>query len=86
MSTTKPRLNRRSRAITEGTNRSPNRAMMRAVGFEDEDFEKPIIAVANGQSNITPCNAGLGELSEAAMAAIRAAGRDAGDVRDDYHQ
>ncbi len=74
MSTTKPRLNRRSRAITEGTNRSPNRAMMRAVGFEDEDFEKPIIAVANGQSNITPCNAGLGELSDAAMAAIRAAG------------
>ena len=71
---TKPRLNRRSRAITEGTNRSPNRAMMRAVGFEDEDFDKPIIAVANGQSNITPCNAGLGELSDAAIAAIRAAG------------
>ena len=74
MSTTKARLNRRSRAITQGDNRSPNRAMMRAVGFEDEDFEKPIIAVANAQSNITPCNAGLGELSEAAMAAIRAAG------------
>ncbi len=72
--TTKTRLNRRSRAITEGTNRSPNRAMMRAVGFTDEDFDKPIVAVANGQSNITPCNAGLGELSEAAMAAIRAAG------------
>ena len=74
MTTTKTRLNRRSRAITEGTNRSPNRAMMRAVGFTDEDFDKPIIAVANAQSNITPCNAGLGELSEAAMAAIRAAG------------
>ena len=74
MTTTKTRLNRRSRAITEGTNRSPNRAMMRAVGFSDEDFEKPIIAVANGQSNITPCNAGLGELSEAAMAAIRTSG------------
>ncbi len=74
MTTTQSRLNRRSRAITEGTNRSPNRAMMRAVGFTDEDFDKPIIAVANAQSNITPCNAGLGELSEAAMAAIRAAG------------
>ena len=67
-------LNKRSRAVTEGDARSPNRAMMRAVGFTDEDFGKPIIGVANGQSNITPCNAGLGELSDAAMAAIRTAG------------
>ena len=72
--TTKPRLNRRSRTITEGIERGPNRAMMRAVGFTDEDFDKPIIAVANGHSTITPCNSGLGELSEAAVDAIRKAG------------
>jgi dihydroxy-acid dehydratase len=71
---TKPKPNRRSAVITEGDERAPNRAMLRAVGFSDEDFGKPIVAVANGYSNITPCNAGLGELSDAAMAAIRAAG------------
>ena len=72
--TTQPRLNRRSRTITEGVERGPNRAMMRAVGFTDEDFEKPIVAVANGHSTITPCNSGLGELSDAAVNAIRKAG------------
>ncbi len=71
---TRPKLNRRSSIITEGDHRAPNRAMMRAVGFEDEDFNKPIIAVANGHSNITPCNAGLGELAVAAEGAIRTAG------------
>jgi dihydroxy-acid dehydratase len=72
--TTKAKLNRRSSTVTEGVERAPNRAMMRAVGFEDEDFEKPIIAVANGFSTITPCNAGLGDLTEAAVSAIRKAG------------
>ncbi|MEN8184558.1 MAG: dihydroxy-acid dehydratase, partial [Myxococcota bacterium] len=67
-------LNRHSRLVTEGDQRSPNRAMLRAVGFADADFGKPIVGLANGQSNITPCNAGLGELAEAADAAIRAAG------------
>ncbi len=71
---TKGELNRRSRIVTEGDQRAPNRAMLRAVGFTDEDFGKPIIGVANGQSNITPCNAGLGELAEAAASAIREAG------------
>jgi len=71
---TKGGLNRRSRIVTEGDQRAPNRAMMRAVGFTDEDFGKPIIGVANGQSNITPCNAGLGELAEVAAGAIRVAG------------
>ena len=71
---TKEGLNRNSRLITEGDNRAPNRAMMRAVGFRDEDFGKPIVGVANGQSNITPCNAGLGELSESAATAIRESG------------
>jgi len=66
--------NRRSRTITAGVQRTPNRAMLRAVGFRDEDFEKPIVGVANGYSNLTPCNAGIGILAEAAMGAIREAG------------
>jgi len=67
-------LNKKSRLITEGDKRSPNRAMLRAVGFNDEDFSKPIIGVANGQSNITPCNAGLGKLADIAMAEITNSG------------
>jgi dihydroxy-acid dehydratase len=67
-------LNRHSRTVTEGDERAPNRSMLRAVGFRDEDFGKPIVGVANGQSDITPCNAGLGELAADAAAAIRAAG------------
>ncbi len=65
---------RRSTAIHEGVQRAPNRAMMRAVGFEDEDFNKPIVAIANGHSNITPCNSGLDRLATAASDAIREAG------------
>ena len=65
---------RRSRVVTEGPERAPNRSMLRAVGFRDEDFGKPIVAVANGQSDITPCNAGLGELALAAAKAIRDGG------------
>lgn len=64
-------LNRKSRIITQGDKRSPNRAMLRAVGFTDEDFEKPIIGIANGQSDVTPCNAGLGKLADVASAEIR---------------
>ncbi len=67
-------LNRNSRTITEGDSRAPNRAMLRAVGFTDADFTKPIVGIANGQSNITPCNAGLGDLSARAAAAMREAG------------
>jgi len=66
--------NRRSALITDGVQRAPNRAMMRAVGFGDDDFGKPIVAIANGHSTITPCNAGLGDLSAAAESAARAAG------------
>jgi dihydroxy-acid dehydratase len=61
----------RSRAITHGVERTPNRAMLRAVGFDDRDFQKPIIAVANGYSTITPCNAGLNHLTERAIEALR---------------
>ena len=66
--------NRNSRVVTQGDHRAPNRAMLRAVGFDDEDFQKPIVGVANGHSTITPCNAGLGDLADAADAAIRDAG------------
>ena len=64
----------RSSAITQGIQRSPNRSMLRAVGFKDEDFNKPIIGVANGYSTITPCNIGLNKLSKRAEEAIRASG------------
>ncbi|MGH7671949.1 MAG: dihydroxy-acid dehydratase, partial [Gemmatimonadales bacterium] len=54
---------RRSRTITDGVQRAPNRAMLRAVGFGDRDFEKPIVGVANAYSTITPCNMGLDGLA-----------------------
>src|SRR3954463_9699151 len=66
--------NYRSRTITQGVERTPNRAMLRAVGFGDGDFEKPIVGVANGYSTVTPCNAGLNALAERATEALRAAG------------
>ena len=64
----------RSAAITQGIQRSPNRAMLRAVGFGDGDFSKPIIGIANGYSTITPCNMGLNDLALRAEAAAKAAG------------
>ena len=64
----------RSNAITQGVQRAPNRSMLRAVGFKDEDFAKPIIGVANGYSTITPCNIGLNKLSKKAEEAIRRSG------------
>jgi dihydroxy-acid dehydratase len=64
----------RSSAITEGVQRSPNRAMLRAVGFGDDDFGKPIVGIANAHSTITPCNAGLDLLTHRAEAAVRKAG------------
>ncbi|HLV84777.1 dihydroxy-acid dehydratase [Devosia alba] len=66
--------NERSRHITQGVARSPNRAMYYALGYEKADFDKPMIGIANGQSTITPCNAGLQKLADAASAAIRQAG------------
>jgi len=67
-------LNRRSRLITHGVARAPNRAMLRAVGFVDDDFDKPIVGVANGHSTMNPCNAGIQPLVDRAMDALRAAG------------
>jgi dihydroxy-acid dehydratase len=69
-----PPLNRRSRTITQGVARSPNRAMLRAVGFGDGDFDKPIVGVASGHSTMNPCNAGIGPLAARAEAALREAG------------
>jgi dihydroxy-acid dehydratase len=66
--------NRRSRIITQGVARSPNRAMLRAVGFGDGDFDKPIVGVANGHSTMNPCNAGIQPLVDRAMGALKEAG------------
>ena len=68
------RLNHRSHIVTQGDKRSPNRAMLRAVGFTDNDFDKPIVGVANGQSTITPCNAGLGKLADIATSELKVCG------------
>ncbi len=67
------RLNQRSSMITEGDYRAPNRAMLRAVGFKDEDFSKPIVGVASAWSDLTPCNMHIGELAKCADEGIRAA-------------
>ncbi len=67
-------LNRKSKTITGGVARSPNRAMLRAVGFGDGDFEKPIVGVASGHSTMNPCNAGIAPLVSRAEEALRAAG------------
>ena len=66
--------NKCSQAITQGAQRSPSRAMLRAVGFTDSDFDKPIVGVANGYSTITPCNMGLNELAINAENALKQAG------------
>jgi len=68
------RTNPKSFVVTTGDTRAPNRAMLRAVGFGDGDFQKPIVGVANAHSTITPCNAGLSRLADAAAAAIHEVG------------
>ena len=69
-------LNRRSRVITQGSDRAAARAMLRPVGFSDEDFRlnKPIVGVVHGQSTMNPCNAGLQPLVERAIEELKAAG------------
>jgi dihydroxy-acid dehydratase len=66
--------NRRSKHITEGVARAPNRSMYYAMGYQESDFKKPMIGVANGHSTITPCNSGLQRLADAAVEGIREAG------------
>ena len=63
--------NKRSQIVTKGVQRAPNRAMLRAVGFGDKDFLKPIVGVANGYSTLTPCNIGLNNLALAAEKGIK---------------
>jgi dihydroxy-acid dehydratase len=70
-------INRRSKNITEGTSRAPNRSMYYAMGYEAADFKKPMVGVANGHSTITPCNSGLQKLADAAIAGIEEAGGNA---------
>src|SRR5258708_32799262 len=65
---------RTSRRTREGLGRAPNRAMLRAVGFHDDDFDRPMIGVASLSSDITPCNAPLDRLARKAVEGIRAAG------------
>ena len=67
-------INRRSRNITEGVARAPNRSMYYAMGYTEADFGKPMIGVANGHSTITPCNSGLQRLADAAVIGLKAAG------------
>ncbi len=66
--------NRRSRNITEGVARAPNRSMYYALGYEKSDFSNPMIGIANGHSTITPCNSGLQALADAAVEAVKASG------------
>ncbi|HFT8008866.1 TPA: dihydroxy-acid dehydratase [Burkholderia cenocepacia] len=66
--------NRRSKHITQGVARAPNRSMYYALGYQKDDFDKPMVGIANGHSTITPCNSGLQRLSDAAVAAVKAAG------------
>jgi dihydroxy-acid dehydratase len=66
--------NRRSQTITQGAQRTPNRAMLRATGFGDGDFDKPIVGIANGFSTITPCNMGLDALAKCAEHALKTSG------------
>ncbi len=66
--------NLRSQVVTQGVQRSPNRAMLRAVGFQDEDFNKAIVGIANGYSTITPCNMGINKLALRAEIGVREAG------------
>jgi dihydroxy-acid dehydratase len=68
------KINRRSANITEGVARAPNRSMYYALGYQEGDFKKPMIGVANGHSTITPCNSGLQRLADAAVIGLKEAG------------
>ena len=71
------RLNERSRHVTEGVARAPNRSMYYAMDYQEKDFSKPMVGVANGHSTITPCNSGLQKLADAAIIALEEAGAKA---------
>src|SRR3990172_606188 len=69
----KNKMKPRSSMMTEGDKRAPNRAMLRAVGFKDEDFKKPIVGISSSWSEITPCNYHLNELAERVKRGIQSA-------------
>ena len=77
MATSPLKINRRSANITEGKSRAPNRSMYYAMGYQEGDFVKPMVGVANGHSTITPCNSGLQRLADAAVEGIEEAGGNA---------
>ena len=77
MDTKTIQINRRSKNITEGKSRAPNRSMYYAMGYQEGDFKKPMVGVANGHSTITPCNSGLQKLADAAVEGIEEAGGNA---------
>ncbi len=77
MASTPPAPNARSSHITQGKSRAPNRSMYYAMGYQESDFQKPMVGVANGHSTITPCNSGLQKLADAAIAGIEEAGGNA---------
>jgi dihydroxy-acid dehydratase len=66
--------NNRSKNVTQGVARAPNRSMYYAMGYKEEDFEKPMVGIANGHSTITPCNSGLQPLADAAISAVKSSG------------
>ena len=70
-------VNERSAHITQGKSRAPNRSMYYAMGYQESDFSKPMVGVANGHSTITPCNSGLQKLADAAIEGIEEAGGNA---------
>src|ERR671923_2567658 len=65
---------RTSKMTTEGMGRAPNRAMLRAVGFHDDDFDRPMVGVASLYSDITPCNAHLDRLARKGIEGVHAGG------------
>ncbi len=69
-----PSQRRYSRLVVDGAERSPNRAMLRAVGFSDADFARPQIGIASTWSMVTPCNMHINELAAAAAGGVREAG------------
>jgi dihydroxy-acid dehydratase len=71
------KINRRSANITEGKSRAPNRSMYYGMGYQESDFKKPMVGIANGHSTITPCNSGLQKLADAAVSGIVDAGGNA---------
>ncbi len=70
---TKNQLKRKSHVVTEGPDRAPARSMLRAVGLNDDDMNKPFVAIGNLASDVTPCNVHLDRLARKVKEGVRAA-------------